>query len=213
MVTVDSTEGRLIEAAERLFAEHGVGAVSLRAIMQAAGTNVAAVHYHFGSKQALLDAVLRTRIDQVARERETLLRELSNAEVTVEDLADAYVRPLVAVLGSGGEFWIRLVDRLLAAGDGELGPVAESFLERNAAFLELLGRGNPGIETRTLHFRLIQAMRLTLNVLGDIGHTQRLLGEHGWSTEDVVGHLTAVVTGIFAGPPGQRQPRRTRNGN
>ncbi|MGH9896848.1 MAG: helix-turn-helix domain-containing protein, partial [bacterium] len=46
------TERRLLLAAERLFADRGIDAVSLRAIMAAAGTNVASVHYHFGSKSA-----------------------------------------------------------------------------------------------------------------------------------------------------------------
>ncbi len=209
----DSTERRLISAAERLFAEHGVGAVSLRGVMQAAQTNVAAVHYHFGSKQALLEAVLRSRLDQVSRERDPLLLELSDADVTVRDLANAFVRPVVAVLNSGGEFWIRLVGQLFTAGDEGLSTLAESFFERNAVLVERLERLSPGVETRTLHFRLTQAMRLTLNVVGDIGHTQRLLGsaEDTWNAEDVVSHLIDVVTSILAGPPGQRSDRARRH--
>jgi AcrR family transcriptional regulator len=199
----DSTERRLIAAAERLFAERGVGAVSLRGVMQAAGTNVAAVHYHFGSKQALLDAVLRSRVDQVARERDSLLRALSGTDVTARDLAIAFVQPVVAVLRAGGEHWIRLVGQLLATGDGELNPIADTFFDRNAVFVERLARLSPGVPARTLHFRLAQAMSLTLNVLGDIARTQRLLGsgEHAWDTEEVVSDLVDVVTAILAGPP------------
>ena len=47
----------LLTVAERLFAERGVDAVSLRAVMAEAGTNVAAIHYHFGSKEALIQAL------------------------------------------------------------------------------------------------------------------------------------------------------------
>ncbi|MDP2774389.1 MAG: helix-turn-helix domain-containing protein, partial [Nocardioides sp.] len=48
------TERRLLLAAERLFAQQGIAATSLRSIMAAAEANVAAVHYHFGSKDELL---------------------------------------------------------------------------------------------------------------------------------------------------------------
>lgn len=208
----ESVEQRLIASAERLFAEHGVGAVSLRGVMQAARTNVAAVHYYFGSKQALLEAVLCSRLDQVSRERDSLLLQLSGADVTVRDLGNAFVRPVVAVLHSGGEFWIRLVGQLLTAGDDGLTVIAESFFERNAVFVELLEQLSPGVETTTLHFRLTQATSLTLNVLGDIARTQRFLGAeaHGWTAEDVVGQLVDVVTSIFAGPPDQRGGRTGR---
>ena len=57
-----TTDQRLIAAAERLFAEQGVGAVSLRAVMQAAQANVASVHYHFGSKRGLVVALLEDRL-------------------------------------------------------------------------------------------------------------------------------------------------------
>ena len=51
----------LLTTAERLFAERGVDAASLRAVMGAAGTNVAAVHYHFGSKDGLVRALIERR--------------------------------------------------------------------------------------------------------------------------------------------------------
>lgn len=192
-----STEQRLVTAAERLFAEHGVGAVSLRTVMQAAGTNVAAIHYHFGSKEGLLDAVLRSRLDQVAAEREAALLM---DDLTVAGLARAFVQPVVAVLASGGAHWIRLVGRLLATGDDGLATLSESFLQRNAAFVALLERLSPGVPRRTLNFRLTQAMNLTLNVLGDVDRTRRLQGSDA-TAEEIVADLTAVVTAVLAGPP------------
>ncbi|GAA5152594.1 TetR/AcrR family transcriptional regulator [Pseudonocardia eucalypti] len=197
------TDRRLVAVAERLFAERGVGAVSLRAVMQAAGTNVAAVHYHFGSKQGLLDAVLRGRADQVSSGRDSLLARLSGADVTPRDLAEAFVRPVVAVLDDGGGYWVRLVGQMLATGDDGLAAIAGSFAERNADFVERLERLSPGVAPATLHFRMVQAMHLTLHVLGDVGRTQRLLNhaEHPWNADDVVSHLVDVVTAIFAGPP------------
>ncbi|WP_020658726.1 TetR/AcrR family transcriptional regulator [Amycolatopsis benzoatilytica] len=195
-----ATEQRLIAAAERLFAEHGVGSVSLRTVMQAARTNVAAIHYHFGSKEGLLDAVLRSRLDQVTGERNAVLREFPEQDITARELARAYVQPVVAVLESGGECWIRLVGQLLTAGGDGLGSVADSFFERNAAFVALLERLNPGVPRRTLDFRLSQAMTVTLNVLGDVGRTRRLHGPDAadWTVSEIVDALIDVVTSVIA---------------
>ena len=52
------TRERLLDVAEELFAEKGIAATSLRTLTTAAETNLAAVHYHFGSKNGLVDAVL-----------------------------------------------------------------------------------------------------------------------------------------------------------
>ena len=55
------TATRILDAAERLFVEHGFEATSLRTITQQAEVNLAAVNYHFGSKDALFQAVHRQR--------------------------------------------------------------------------------------------------------------------------------------------------------
>ena len=210
--TATGTEQRLIAAAERLFAQHGVGAVSLRAVMQAAGTNVAAVHYHFGSQQGLLDAVLRSRLGQVTAARNAVLAELSGTTVTAHELARAFVQPVVTVLACGGEHWIRLVGRLLATGGDELGAVADSFFERNAGFVELLECLSPGTPRRTLNFRLTQAMNVTLNVLGDLDRARRLQGPEAadWTTDEIVTDLVDIVTSVLAGPPSRADGCRGR---
>lgn len=214
-VRTTTTEQRLVTAAERLFAEHGVGAVSLRTVMQAAGTNVAAIHYHFGSKEGLLAAVLRGRLDQVTGERNAVLAKLSGGDVTARELARAFVQPVVTVLEAGGEHWIRLVGQLLATGDDGLGAISDSFFERNAAFVELLEHLSPGVARRTLDFRLTQAMNVTLNVLGDIDRTRRLQGPDAatWTIDEIVTDLVDVVASVLAGPPtrsARADDRRTR---
>ena len=57
----EDTKERLLDAAERLFAERGFEGASLRAVTQAAGTSVSAANYHFGSKEALLGRTLLRR--------------------------------------------------------------------------------------------------------------------------------------------------------
>src|SRR5262245_47872957 len=70
------TRNRLLDAAEALFMEHGFEATSLRAITAAADANLAAVNYHFGSKEALFEAVLTRRLDPMNQQRVNLLDAL-----------------------------------------------------------------------------------------------------------------------------------------
>ena len=94
--TVSDTYERLLETAERMFAEQGYGAVSARAITVAAGANIAAVHYHFGSKIDLLRAVYARRTVSLNAERERLLAdsvERSGGRPAVADILRAFVGP------------------------------------------------------------------------------------------------------------------------
>ena len=62
MATAGNTKDRILDVAETLFADNGFAATSLRDITREAGVNIAAVNYHFGSKDGLLGAVLERRI-------------------------------------------------------------------------------------------------------------------------------------------------------
>jgi AcrR family transcriptional regulator len=75
----DATRDRIFLAAERLFAQHGFAEVSVRDITAEAGVNLAAVNYHFGSKDALLYEIFRTRSGELNRTRARLLHEASEA--------------------------------------------------------------------------------------------------------------------------------------
>lgn len=199
-----NAERRLIETAERLFADHGVGAVSLRAVMNEAGTNIAAVHYHFGSKQALLEAILASRLPQIAAARTEIVQELSAAErVSVRDVAEALVRPAIMVLESGGEHWLRLLHRLLGSDHRDLAEASVGFHARNAELVDRLMAVSDGVPRPAVDFRLAQAMGITLDVLSDLERTRSLMSskDEEWSREDVLANLLDVVTAVLAGPP------------
>ena len=70
---MNHTKERILDTAERLFSEHGYSATSLRSIIAGAGVNLAAVHYHFHSKEALLEAVILRRSVPANLERLALL--------------------------------------------------------------------------------------------------------------------------------------------
>ncbi len=120
-----STCDRLLDAAERLFAEDGFHATSMRQITQAAGTNLAAVNYHFGSKQALIVAVFRRRLDALNQARLARLDQAldSGGEPQLEQVLDAFVSPAIALTHSKadeGHRFMRILLRAFADQDEQL---------------------------------------------------------------------------------------------
>ena len=91
------TKERILDVAERLFADFGFPVTSLRDITHEAGVNLAAVNYHFGSKQALLAAVLERRVRPINDRRLALLDELEKAAGStspeLEDILRAFLGP------------------------------------------------------------------------------------------------------------------------
>jgi AcrR family transcriptional regulator len=95
------TRTRLVEVAERLWAERGVNGVSLREIGAAAGQrNTGAARYHFGSKEGLVNAVYEHRMVPVNERRVAMLAELDGNDL--RGLAEAFVYPLSEQLGEPG---------------------------------------------------------------------------------------------------------------
>jgi AcrR family transcriptional regulator len=86
------TQERILDTAERLFAERGIDAVSIRSVLAAAGVNVSLAHYHFGGRDGLIEALLRRRFADFAEERVRRLAavEARGADATLEDVLRAF---------------------------------------------------------------------------------------------------------------------------
>ncbi|TCM41722.1 TetR family transcriptional regulator [Kribbella sp. VKM Ac-2568] len=114
---VESTRERLLNIAEQRFGEGGYEGTSLRAITVAAAANIAAVNYHFGSKEALLRAAVARAMAPVNTERRRRLDQLeAKGQPTAEQLIRAFIEP-------GLDLVLRR---------GERGPVAARFIGRVA---------------------------------------------------------------------------------
>src|SRR5208283_2369291 len=117
------TKEKILDVAERLFADHGFPSTTLRDITTEAGVNLAAVNYHFRSKEALLSAVLERRLKPVnARRLELLERALQDAvrgKPVLEDLIRAFIQPIYEARGAGIELgnFARLMARLATEPD------------------------------------------------------------------------------------------------
>ncbi|MEV0698914.1 TetR family transcriptional regulator [Saccharopolyspora sp. NPDC050389] len=100
---VNATREQILTAAERLFAEHGVFAVSNRQVSEAAGQgNNTAVGYHFGTKTDLVRAIARRHTEQIERLRLAMVAE-ADGSTDVRDWVACLVRPVtehLAALGS-----------------------------------------------------------------------------------------------------------------
>jgi len=91
--TQSDTKTRILNAAEKLFGEKGFDATSLRDITAEAQVNLAAVNYHFQSKESLMDAVIERRFAPVNRRRMEML-DAAGLAPTVEQVVEAFVSPL-----------------------------------------------------------------------------------------------------------------------
>jgi AcrR family transcriptional regulator len=130
MISTEPTLGtkqRILDSAERLFAAHGVEAASLRTIIADARVNLAAIHYHYHSKDALLDAVLKRRLEPINRERLAML-DACGERPCLEAVLEAFIAPAVRVEADpalGGKPFVRLMGRIITEETDRLPHVIE----------------------------------------------------------------------------------------
>lgn len=125
-----TTRDHLLDVAEMLFARKGIDATSMREINRAADQqNASAIHYYFGSKEALVTEILDTRMSAVNRARLLLLRDLE-AEGGLRDLrrvTEAFIIPLAAHLnaGDGPDNYIRFLAQFYMSNQFDIWSIAK----------------------------------------------------------------------------------------
>jgi AcrR family transcriptional regulator len=106
----EATRRRITSVAERLFAQQGLDAVSIRDITERAKANTAAIHYHFGSKHKLIVAILERRAGELAERRGVLLDKIeTDARPELRDVIEAMVLPSAEMMAdkkTGGRHYI-----------------------------------------------------------------------------------------------------------
>ena len=127
------TKGRILDTAEKLFGMNGFDGTSLRDITSAAEVNLAAINYHFQSKDSLIDAIVLRRIEPVNRRRFELL-DAAGPNPTVEQIMRAFMAPVMQVKADA---LVPLIGRILSNPDlfvervfhKHLAPVSQRFVE------------------------------------------------------------------------------------
>lgn len=161
-----STKEKILDVAERLFADRGFASTSLRDITAEADVNLASVNYHFGSKIDLLKAVFSRRFGPINAERIEVLEALD--EPDAEQVLRAFFAPLFVRLrepGSGWAKFMQLVGRTHSDTNDEIRgcllvqiqDIAARFTEKLAASLPELP---PDVFSSRIHF-----------VVGAMAHT------------------------------------------
>jgi AcrR family transcriptional regulator len=201
----DGTATRILDAAERLVARYGIEGASVRAITQAAGANIAAVHYHFGSKHDLVRALLERRIGEMDERRRPLLdAALESEHVTADDIAEVWVRPLASMaLDDGGAngSYLSFLAVLQASGPDTRSLAVEAFRPQQERFATLLERALPDVAEPVRWFRFSTATDATIHTLADIDRASAPWHPHGGvGQDDLVNELVAAMAGMLRGP-------------
>jgi AcrR family transcriptional regulator len=161
------TRHKLLDAAERLMAEQGIAATSLRQIIAEAGVNLAAVHYHFGSKEEMLDALVIRKAGPVNEIRLALLTrfeaEAAPNPAPVEKVLEAFLAPPF-LERERSPLFVQVMGRLYAEG---LMPsiVAKHFQPTVSRFYAALQAALPHVPAEEMVWRvhfMIGAMAHTM---------------------------------------------------
>jgi AcrR family transcriptional regulator len=151
---MQDTKQKILDTAERLFGEQGYDATSLRQIIAEAGVNLAAVHYHFGSKEELLDEVMMRRVGPMNEARMANLDRLEAAEgpPVVEKVLEAILLPTAEAASRNPQF-VKLMGRILA--EGLLPTILEKHFRVAAGrFLGAMGKALPDLPEDELLWRV-----------------------------------------------------------
>lgn len=207
------TRERIIEAAEQLFARHGIDTVSLQRIVATAGhRNTSAVQYYFGSKHELIKAIFAYRQEHLDAQRLALVAEMrrSNRAQDLRPLVEAMVYPVAHSVRPGSTF-VRFIAQAM------YDPVKRYVRRKDLGEMEGIRAVENGIlaalhhlppRVRQQRFRL--AWRLAIQTLAiherDLDSHQHYL----MSTEDLAADLVETILGLLMAPlPRQKGIRKT----
>lgn len=175
---IADTKERLLDAAEKLFAHKGFHCTSLRLITREAGVNLAAVNYHFGSKEALLTAVLERRLLPLNTLRQARLEQVrkfahgAGRLPAVRETLAAFIEPTIhyRTTSPGAEDFVTLVGRALAEPDETVRKIFLGLMEPlfNLLFA-ILQQAQPDLPGQQLFWRLHFA-------LGAMSHSMCMIG-------------------------------------
>ena len=178
--TAFSTKDRILGAAEELFAQHGFAGTSLRQVTSRADVNIAAVNYHFGSKENLVNEVFRRRMDEMSAHRLAALKTaLERHPGELEPILAAFVEPALAIAQDrhGGAAFVRVVARAYAEKNDSLrkflsdhyGHVLRDFAKAIAACV-------PALSKEELYWRLDFLAGALTYAMADFGLIKRPTG-------------------------------------
>lgn len=221
MARTDSRE-RILDAAEKLFAERGLGATSLREIAAAAAANTGSIYFHFKTKAELTREVFRRRLAPLDAERLTRLEACeclaAPSAPLVRDILEALIVPLARLTrgGGGGRHFLGVLGRTYSEPDPEIIRMLErdhnATLER---FCEALAQALPDLPGEQLRLRFHFALGAVAHTLGSEVTWRMLSGRRpsaGSWQRALDALLPFLVAGFEAPLEASARPRARRRG-
>jgi AcrR family transcriptional regulator len=172
-----STKDRILGAAEELFAQHGFAGTSLRQVTSRADVNIAAVNYHFGSKENLVNEVFRRRMDDMTQLRLSQLKTaLERHPGELQPVLAAFVEPALAMSQDrhGGGAFVRVVARAYAEkNDGLRKFLSDHYGHVLREFGKAIASCVPGLSKEELYWRLDFLAGALTYAMADFGLIKR----------------------------------------
>ena len=202
------TREKLLDAATRSFAEHGIYNASLIDITRQAGQrNRSALSYHFGSRDGVLCAVLERHVDFLCRREHELLAEALRRPGEPQAVVEAVVRPAAELAESGwrGRCCLLIIAEIAGIDEAQRSPELMTVLERTggyAVFAELTMR----MAYLPDHIRDERFALMTVFVLRAIADRARALsrrrdkGRAQLEYEPFVCNLVRMATAMISAP-------------
>jgi len=151
MIDKVDTKSRILDTAEKLFGMNGFDGTSLRDITTAADVNLAAINYHFQSKDSLIDAIIARRIEPVNKKRLELL-DAAGPRPTVEQILRAFMAPVMEVKVDA---LVPLIGRILSNPEVFVERVFHKHLAPvSQRFIEALSKALPDLQPSEILWRL-----------------------------------------------------------
>ena len=198
-----NTKTRLLNTAEKLFARHGIEATSLRIITRDAGVNLAAVNYHFQSKEALLDAVIARRLEPVNERRFALLdaceKAAGNGPLPPDEVLDALLRPVLEMLSGPAKEFAPMMSRILT----ESSELTEKVFQKHLAhvsvrFFAAFERAIPHLPRKELFWRMLFTFGAVSHTFGGATLLRTISGGE-CDPSDVEGTIQRLESFLLAG--------------
>ncbi len=193
----------VLDTAELLFAEQGVEAVSLRAINAAAGVSPGVLHYHFGNRQSLIEALIDRRMHGLMAQRHALLTPLLQLQQpSLEAVIRALISPLAELALNGGDTgqrYIQFIAKLYAERSVILDKVSSQYTQTTTAhFPALIKKACPALSRSSINWRLAMANSTALQTLAELSLPPRAWQqENRKSPDQQVEELITFVIGGF----------------
>lgn len=175
-----STKDRILGAAEELFAQYGFSGTSLRQVTSRADVNIAAVNYHFGSKENLVNEVFRRRMDEMSAQRLAALKAaVERHPGELEPILAAFVEPALAIAQDrhGGGAFVRVIARAYAEKNDRLRKfLSDHYGHVLREFAKAIAAAVPALSKEELYWRLDFLAGALTYAMADFGLIKRPSG-------------------------------------